>query len=61
MILDFLLISDMPIFFNTFWPIADANTDTFPIVWKQHQVRNDKLIIFYSKRVVNIHKIFKSS
>ncbi len=28
--------SDMTIFFNSFWPIAD--TDIFPIVWKPHQV-----------------------
>ncbi len=32
----FLPISDMPIFFNSTWPIVDA--DIFSFVWKQHQV-----------------------
>ncbi len=31
----FLPIYDMPIFFDSFWPTADAGTDIFPIVWKQ--------------------------
>ncbi len=33
----YLIFADMPIFFNSFWPIADADTDIFPFVWKQHQ------------------------
>ncbi len=35
----FLPISDMPIFFNSFWLIADADTEIFPSVWKQHQFK----------------------
>ncbi len=32
----FLSLSDMLIFFNSFWPVSDANTDIFPSVFPTH-------------------------